>query len=812
MEFPVVRRKANTYGKGARKILVHDLFDVGSQPSIESSTAQHLQSAPVIHNKDAGVPQYESDPGLRRATPYERAQTKERPSVTNSPSLTLAEPFDIFATHPLDDDSGRRKMNPTVKKRQMAPVSSALAMTDSRPTKESKDSMLDVQRPAKSGVVDKSMPTKHKSANQIKTVPASGSLLHESPVALKRSSKTAAESPAKRATTSKATSPGAAALSKAYRSKGLRVSSGSSSDLSDASNPSLQSQKSTPKRKRDVSDEGVSPPTPSDLHLKLLRLTPGSGSQRSPFSTEDEEMADDPIPTPRHGRKRLIDRLDAPRTPSNASRRATAIIPEQGSQTVSEPVVDTSPKHLSKATQDPPRLERQSSSGAGVPPVRARATYAKQRSYLSNMIDDSDSLPASSSQTSSQQNYSQSLSFTSVAPHMELDMEDSDEADSFSQVKSIHELRRGGAVKQFDLYVQSNLEDIESSSKSLRISGLLQLASKLSQDTFRRHFQDSGNFQRFTDAIKEGLDEISAILVAYILQCLLSAEKSSSRSLPQAWGVLCKLPGRLIAEPRSISQVAKDRSHNLSKALIRDIVDFEGKIPKPLATSWTSVDNILLGAIESAQRRFISTKEQLPRLPQKFLNEILSTFTKTQQEVTEIGLEGQVEKVRLLLSLLEIACASPEIAELALSPSRLPGIGRTVAGIMREARLSQPGIEQSCLRLIVSLSNNDGEICGALSKGSLIDTVFQVVDDHFLTLAGLAALEMDFENARLDSVILAVGCLLNLAECSDEARVKMLAQDTKGKDLVSRLVDIFNSHADQASEVRASQRPPNSFR
>jgi len=120
---------------------------------------------------------------------------------------------------------------------------------------------------------------------------------------------------------------------------------------------------------------------------------------------------------------------------------------------------------------------------------------------------------------------------------------------------------------------------------------------------------------------------------------------------------------------------------------------------------------------------------------------------------------------------------------------------------MTIARKARPPLEHSCLRLIVSLSNNEPKVCEAFTEGSLIATVFQVVDDHFLTLAALAAKEQEFDHAQLESVILAVGCLLNLAECAEVAREKMLAVVPGEKSLIHRLVAIFNSHVDQTSEA-----------
>jgi hypothetical protein len=425
------------------------------------------------------------------------------------------------------------------------------------------------------------------------------------------------------------------------------------------------------------------------------------------------------------------------------------------------------------------------------------------------MVDSLDSdLSASTSQISSQQNYSQALSFTSGITPMEMDLEDSDEADTVSRIKSIHELRRGGTVRKFDMELQTILEDIESPTKALRITGLLQLADKLHEHTFLRHFQDSGNFQRLIDRVNNSLDEVSALFVALIFQSVISTESSSPRVLLLVLDALYRLPPHFLSETRSVSRLAKDRNQNLSKLLANDIAGFEKRQAKISGQPSLNVDRILLGAIESAQRKLISLKEPLPRLPPTLMGEVLSLFTKPRGETAAGTTPRQIETVRLLLSFLEIACANHELAGSRLPTLRLHELGQAVAGTMREARGSHPEVEHSCLRLIVSLSNNDAEVCDAFSKGTLIGAVFHVIDEHFLTLAGLAALEKEFDSSRLESVILAVGCLLNLAECADAARETMLVQDSSEKSLVHKLIVIFNSHVDQATEVRVTVKIP----
>ncbi|EXJ63044.1 hypothetical protein A1O7_03489 [Cladophialophora yegresii CBS 114405] len=798
MEFPVVRRKANTYGKGARKVRVHDLFDVGAQPLFEStkSTERHAPT-PTAPSQDNYISQNSEEIHGRATLVDETRETKEdaiatRPSIppSSDPSAT----FDIQSS---EDDSGKLKSNRLSKKRKIVTVGPTGYDVFSSTTGDTKVAMHKVK--GAQDLVKNGRPKtlQHESANV--SGMAGRTKPDKSPPTAKRLGKAGIKSVVRRASASKTVSSVSVVVPKTFQRRELRTSSGSSADMSDASNHSGVSGRSTPKRQRVVSDGGVASPTPSDLHLTALRLTPGSGSQRSHSLSDDEEMRDVPVATASTGRARLIDRLDAPRTQS--TRNLSTQVPglqKEVSQPLKEPAIKTAPSK----TLVRPALEKQTSSQSVAASGRIRATYAKQRSYLSDMVDSLDSdLPASTSQASSQQSHSQALSFTSGITPMEMDLEDSDDADTGSRIKSIHELRRGGAVRKFDLELQTILEDVESTTKSLRVTGLLQLADKLDEQMFLRHFQDSGNFQRLIDCVNDSLDEVSALFVALIFQSVVSAESSSPRVLLQVLDALYRLPPRFLSETRSVSRLAKDRSQNLSKLLANDIADFEKRWVKDLGQPSLDVDRIFLGAIESAQRKLISLKEPLPRLPRKLVTEVVSQFTKPQEDITAGATSRQIGATRLLLSFLEIACANNELAGSRFPTSRLHELGQAVASTMREVRHSHPEVEHSCLRLIVSLSNNEAEVCEALSKGNVVDAVFQVVDEHFLTLARLAVLEKEFDNSRLESVILAVGCLLNLAECADAARVKMLVRDSGGTSLVHRLIDIFNRHVNQATEA-----------
>lgn len=794
---------------------IHDLFDFEAQQSHAS-----IPSLPVADHRSADKSQEEDESEDGTTMKYNDINIIESTkasysTATSSPnsSPTEASNPSMFDIQSSEDEHSKVKTVRPLKKRRLGHATSQPRGDGNLRKHENEAAMNKASKGpavAKTKVkpdASEEMRRLSLSASNSKT-PAEPSRLKPISRGLKSNPKTSMPKPSTHPL-QKEQSPDHILATRTGRSKETRISSGSSDNLSDSSNPSRLSRRSTPKRKRALTDEVASgSASPSDLRMTSLRLTPEHTYSKVRASSDDEPMRDSNVTASpqRTGRRRLIDRLDAPRAQSLGKSGPTGALQAEEiphvsfsqpvSGTASPRKVNTEPSSMGPSNGDRP--------GPALGPGRQRATYAKQRSHLSDMMDGLDSQPGSNSQFSSQQNFSQHDSFTSLASQLELENEDSDDADGFGHIKSIHELRRGGAIRKFDLDLDTILEDIESHSKSSRVQGLLQLMDKLDDLTFLRHFQDSGNFYRLTECARDSLDKVSATLMALVSRHMVSAEHSSPKILLQILHALYKLPRQLVLESRPLSKVAKDRDQNFSKLLAREVADFEERRSKLPGESSLGANVIVLGSIEAALRHLVNLKEAFPPLPRSLLEDVFSIFTSTAQKIiNEDNSHQRDELVRLLLSLLELACANNDLAGSTLSSSRISDFSDGVAKVMTGARKAQPQTEHSCLRLIVSLSNDEPKVCKALAEGSLIMTVFQVIDDHFLRLAQLAAREQEFDHAQLESVILAVGCLQNLTECADLAREKMLEVVPTGKSLIDRLVDIFNSHVDQTSEVCA---------
>jgi len=585
----------------------------------------------------------------------------------------------------------------------------------------------------------------------------------------------------------------------------VRVSSGSSVQMSDtsASSPRV-SRQTTPKRKTAFSDDGpANAPSPSDLQMTSLRLTPERRAPQAHDLLEDVEMSDGSSshPIPSKGRKRLIDRLDAPR-PKTPERSKAGVGP---AESVLNHHVEgsASPLRLSRNTSGSdinyPKKAAVEESKTAAPPRIAR-TYAKQRSHLSDMLDGLES----TSQPSSQQSYSQPTSFTSLTSQMDLGLDDdSDDASTFRQPKSIHELRRAGAITKFDNELSTILDEIESGLKSPRIRGLIQLLEKLENAAFLGHFQDSGGFSRFTDCANHSLDEVSATLMIVVFQRMTSTTHVSPKTSAQILDSLYRLPRCLTHTNRQLSKVAKERRQNLPKILLTELTEYEQAASSQTDHPPYSVSLVFFTALESILRSLVKHGEHFQPLPLPLLEDLLLALIARQKTLYQGSeREESIRSLNILLSTLEIASFNHGLVTWIEKSSEFPALRESLTGLMAWAHeAQQPQLEQACLKFIVSLSNNQPNICREFAKGELIRRVYLVVDDHFCRVAASAVQTQELDSAKLDAAVLALGCLLNFADCADTARETMLESIQGGRSLIDGLIDIFNSYFDLTSEV-----------
>jgi len=813
MEIPTGRRKVPTYGKAARKILIHDLFDVATfqrqdrddfPPKISAShvTPSDLNARPTAITEAA--PQH--PPRRRVPTEEDTVGTKTSiPAKLKGDSQIDVPTASLFELHSSDDEPATNTS--AYKRRKVIPL---------RPPLASKTATASVPRTQK-----------NKSREQRRLTPSTDEEIVSEAVSQSRG--LAPVPQREKARKDKLKAPGPVAPAKTLQPGNWTLPCSPTQCQSressvpapeDRSKESERSRRSTPKRRRVVvSDEQRTVSSLSERQITSLRLTPERSLDQRVLALELADGTDSSSPghTPKRSRQRLVDRLDPPRSHTSTTAARTRSHPSRESSVprhVDDVATTSATPETSGETSSRvrPSMDRSSSSQSTTGPGKSRLTYAKQRSHLSDMVDSLESLDASGSFDSSQDIPVRLESFTSLASHMELDDEVSDDQGTGSQLKSIHELRQAGAVNRYDRELDAILEDIGAPSASLQVQALMQLIQKLDDQSFKRHVQNSGKVGRLIECATMRLDAVSAVLMLVVLrECNTSemSDKASSLLLTS----LLPLSAQSLNETRSLSEMAKDRRQHLPRALVRDLVEFESYLSGVVNQGKghghdhddprLSIPRLAIESLEHAMRIALEHKEPLPELPGSTWERVAAFLRdETNRLVAGQKRHPSVHGIATSLSLLEMSSAGHKYTDSDIHDHNLAQLSETLAAILRWAREGPALIEQSALRLLVSFSNNKADICRAFASGRVGHAVFAVVDDNFLPLAERASQKQPLDGEKLDATILALGCLLNFADCDDEARRTMIRPGEDGRSSqVERLVHIFNRHIDQTSEV-----------
>jgi hypothetical protein len=505
----------------------------------------------------------------------------------------------------------------------------------------------------------------------------------------------------------------------------------------------------------------------------------------------------------------MVDRLDSPRKESKsrndnlkeASPRPTKVrktLPDRVAPSLQYQGSGSSKAGSVSGSQREGGVE----TGSLAPKMR---TYGKQRSHLKDMISDQDLKSQPSSQSSLQQLVSQVDAMVTKGTTFEIESEDEEPG---TKVRSIHELRQAGSTTRFDQELDILLEDIESGNKALRIQALMRLVRKLQEQAFKRMLVGSGKLNRLTSVSRPDLDLVSTSIMLLAFWSLIVFPTATAQALSQVYSGILSLPVAILNETRSIFRIARDRNENLSKALVRDVAELEIHVVDQSVSGdrQTSksiiISKIALKSLEYGVKRLIELAERVPEPSAQFVETAVATVGEhVGKVVSNEGSMEHAESIRLLVVWLEMTAATSKDVGYAMNNSQLTKTSQTLAEVMKWARREIPSIVQSCNRSIVELTNANGAACEQFAQTDVIQQLFVVVEDHFSRLSkGTDAEEND--QLALDSVILALGCLLNLADLSHLARIRTLEQRQGEESQVDALVGFFTQHVEETEEVR----------
>ena len=565
--------------------------------------------------------------------------------------------------------------------------------------------------------------------------------------------------------------------------------------------PILDAPKLEPTKRSQVLGSPASKLRSITKHLSPMKKPPGFGSVHS----------DTNIPGT-VSRTRLVDALGSKRRYSSDSsdseseiRRSTSRSPSAGLDDTQTTTFDDDHQALTNPRRAPASSQR--------------VTYARQRSFLTETNrGDGDVDPLGDLATpllpESPRKLSKFKSSTSW------DFEEDEEGNSTRTIRSVYELRQAGSNARYQGVIETIFEDLEDTSTSLscKRSGLMQLCTRLTDYQFAHKFLSSSLDKRLAKCTSGLSDVISAFLLAYIYALLLSTGPASPIVLRTCSAQISRIAPVLLKEKRDVMVVAKQGDAKMTKAGYSDLKALGRSIQSSKIWSETkprivSPQILALRCKELAIRRIRETGDTVESLTTPVLKQVVELLL--QQPLPEDTESDGVLVVELCLSILE----SYTVGLGQLEPRQesvlrgLAKLGPLLSDLTRQAKTNprQRQLQGLEIRLVLNITNNNPRLCDDFSTPELIRGLsevvlvnFESVEEELNAVLGEAATVtavagrdagnyaktstaigngVDKKESLLDTVILALGALINLTEWSGTAR--RLVLDSHGEETVS---------------------------
>ena len=442
----------------------------------------------------------------------------------------------------------------------------------------------------------------------------------------------------------------------------------------------------------------------------------------------------------------------------------------------------------------------------------AKATYARQRSYLTEGdINDSafdlpileDSAAIRRSRRGATRDVQARLSHTQSGIGSLAEALDS----QGPALRSIHELRKAGGNNRLVSEIEAMIEDVceeGSSSLSLRRSRLLELSAKLQEPSLRQIFIDHGFDDRLLTRANNNKDVVEDLLLsAIILQLLAGPITTPLLNRINSPPVIQYLIG-LLDSGQDTTSTSSARNFNMSKNAHLELKAFCQDFI--VSSVWSTVKPQTL----TARALALQCLERLVRQTREagFLDDILPAH----------GLCRIAQFLEEPLFGTTLSSLNPPTMEFQLAVSILESCtiankdgvhdevwsGRTLNAVLgllpiltaRFAEISET-LRSLALRLYLNLTNNNPKLCEAFSRSDVLQSICDTVIIQF----GNVTKSTTSQALELDSLILSLGSLINLAEWCEAVRNSTLTLPSKDSSYLDQFVDIFTVNSKKTAEV-----------
>ncbi|KAH7122698.1 wings apart-like protein regulation of heterochromatin-domain-containing protein [Dendryphion nanum] len=553
-----------------------------------------------------------------------------------------------------------------------------------------------------------------------------------------------------------------------------------------------------------IETEPVTPGLPSIRRLQLTDRRPQSGPTGLVRSSSD-------IPLTAHSRKpRLIDTL----------RKAAPVSTDgedEDEEEDSEESEDADEENV-KNSLPPSFIKRLSyAAPAEKDPVYDNMEIDSQNQGNSQLSQSAVTSNANHKNTyAKQRSYRQEDSFEdSLLASMDFDILEKpgntiseDEEDPASQVQGIHDLRRKGQNQKFLNDTQTAIDDIAGRTKlgnSVRRSAMMDLCTQMTDSSFLEQMFDSGLVHQFLESITSNgemiFDFAATVAVAFVISNNLGHTVLDDIHRSGFMGTLSKF----LTIDSDVSRIAKERKTNMSR-VGREAVDSFRKLAQE-SSLWSSErpdkvspQIVALRTLELLVVGLRKAGSTETLVDENAICKLLDIAASLGERVKSEKLTAQDSMcLNLAFSIMEGASMSKE--KPATWSNKVVRRVVEILPIFFDASGTSP--IKLAVRLCMNLSNNKPKACDLFAGPDFVQPLVGLICHNFSTLPNEMGEEERTE--MIESLILSLGAMINLAEYSDQARASVVSD---GNELVDALAKTFlegSEKAAQADSMEASE-------
>ncbi|KAL8755431.1 MAG: hypothetical protein Q9199_003654 [Rusavskia elegans] len=542
------------------------------------------------------------------------------------------------------------------------------------------------------------------------------------------------------------------------------------------------------------------------MHPSHTMLGPGDLSLGSSHTSSTKSLrSSTPEARPTTGSKRRRRLIDTLRATVQASQSCTTT--SSGLTVLSDSEEETT-LDLRKAS--PGNVNEQSPTTNIIP----KATYSSQRSYLAaGMLDDTSNLdvpPVDGGQKPRKRQRTETMSFNTE--YSESIPEGDFDGSQGKSMRTVHELREAGENVRHLNDTEALFDDIDGQSLasiSLKRRRLLDLIHRLQDPAFCRLLFDQGFDNRLlAESASKGNDAIADALLAVAALYLVAAPSgrqaaSKSYDLQLAGFFATKLD-----RDQDLIGLIRTRRSSISK---QDQLDFKGFFVNELLHSpvWRSgapmrpsMRLIALQGLEYLirKRREVGCKTEI--VPMEIIRRLVQGLLSAQR--TENPGVDLLLEIRLAISILEsYTISGANHNDQQWTETTLRPITTMLSWLTCMPDTGGEETQKLTLRLYLNLTNNNPRLCEVFAGHEVLRAMLSVVETHFQILSDR---EQRLSGSDvLDTLILALGTLINLVEWSSTVRDMMTGTNNQDDWFLEMLVKLFVARQKAVAEVYSEE-------